>query len=65
VVLIVDAKLFQLEYKFERVSMIREPFMVVVAFYLLFLVVIVYTRLDFTIAKVSRAWRGVFLEVFV
>jgi len=31
--------------------MIREPLMVVVTFYILFLVVIVYVRLDFTIAK--------------
>ena len=34
--------------------MLQEPLLVVAAFYLLFVVVIVYVRLDFSITKVSR-----------
>jgi len=34
--------------------MLQEPFLVVLAFYLLFLFVIVYVRLDFSITKVSK-----------
>ena len=42
---------FTLNYTFERLSMFREPLMLIVAFYLFFFAVIVYVRLDFTIAK--------------
>jgi oligosaccharyltransferase complex subunit alpha (ribophorin I) len=46
--------LFQLQYNFPRILMLQEPFLVVLAFYLLFLFVIVYVRLDFSITKVSK-----------
>jgi len=42
---------FELQYKFPRILMLQEPFLVVLAFYLLFLFVIVYVRLDFSITK--------------
>jgi oligosaccharyltransferase complex subunit alpha (ribophorin I) len=50
---VVDAHIkdMQIEYHFERTEMAVEPAMLVAAFFLLFLVVIVYVRLDFTIAK--------------
>lgn len=40
----------ELTYTFDRLSMVREPLMLIVAFYLLFLAIIAYVRLDFTIA---------------
>lgn len=42
---------FQLNYKFSTILMLQEPLLVVVALYSLFLMVIVYVRLDFSIAK--------------
>lgn len=42
---------FELQYNFPRILMLQEPFLVVLAFYLLFLFVIVYVRLDFSITK--------------
>jgi oligosaccharyltransferase complex subunit alpha (ribophorin I) len=42
---------FELTYTFDRWTMIFEPLMIVITFYILFFVVIVYVRLDFTIAK--------------
>jgi len=42
---------FELEYTFDRLSMIREPLMLIVAFYLLFVAVVVYVRMDFSISK--------------
>ncbi|PNF17111.1 Dolichyl-diphosphooligosaccharide--protein glycosyltransferase subunit 1 [Cryptotermes secundus] len=42
---------FELQYKFPRILMLQEPFLVVLAFYLLFLFVIIYVRLDFSITK--------------
>lgn len=42
---------FQLRYTFPRLLMLQEPLLVVVALYLLFLLVIVYVRLDFSINK--------------
>lgn len=42
---------FELHYTFDRVSLVQEPLMVIVAFFLMFLVVIVYVRLDFAISK--------------
>lgn len=44
-------KEFEIHYTFDRLNMIFEPFLVVVAFFLPFLVAIVYVRLDFTISK--------------
>lgn len=41
---------FELHYKFQRLLMLQEPLLVVVAFYLLFLLVIIYVRLDFSIS---------------
>ncbi|KAK7789847.1 hypothetical protein R5R35_003758 [Gryllus longicercus] len=42
---------FKLHYKFPRMLMLQEPLLVIAAFYLLFLLVIVYVRLDFSITK--------------
>jgi len=42
---------FELYYTFDRVKMLCEPFMIIVSLYILFVVVIVWMRLDFTIAK--------------
>ncbi|XP_034950186.1 dolichyl-diphosphooligosaccharide--protein glycosyltransferase subunit 1 [Chelonus insularis] len=42
---------FSLKYTFPRLLMLQEPLLVVVALYLLFLLVIVYVRLDFSIDK--------------
>lgn len=42
---------FQLHYKFSRFSMLREPLLIAGALYLLFLMVIIYVRLDFSIDK--------------
>lgn len=42
----------QLHYTFQRFMLLQEPLLVVGAFYLLFLAVIVYVRLDFSITKV-------------
>ncbi|KAF4532123.1 hypothetical protein B566_EDAN004129 [Ephemera danica] len=42
---------FELKYSYPKILMLQEPLLVVVAFYLLFLLVIVYVRLDFSITK--------------
>ncbi|KAG8228540.1 hypothetical protein J437_LFUL008997 [Ladona fulva] len=42
---------FELHYQFPRILMLQEPLLVVVAFYFLFLLVIIYVRLDFSITK--------------
>ncbi|PVD24403.1 hypothetical protein C0Q70_14885 [Pomacea canaliculata] len=42
---------FELHYTFQRFMLLQEPLLVVGAFYLLFLAVIVYVRLDFSITK--------------
>ncbi|XP_075218764.1 dolichyl-diphosphooligosaccharide--protein glycosyltransferase subunit 1 [Lycorma delicatula] len=42
---------FELSYVFPRILMLQEPLLVVIAFYLLFLLVVIYVRLDFCIAK--------------
>ncbi|XP_002740264.1 dolichyl-diphosphooligosaccharide--protein glycosyltransferase subunit 1 [Saccoglossus kowalevskii] len=42
---------FELHYTFQKILLLQEPLLVVGAFYLLFLVVIIYVRLDFTISK--------------
>lgn len=44
---------FELHYTFERIMLLQEPFLMVVALYLFFLFVIVVVRLDFAITKVS------------
>lgn len=44
---------FTLKYKFASILMLQEPMLVVLSLYSLFLVVIVYVRLDFSIAKVT------------
>ncbi|XP_049805250.1 dolichyl-diphosphooligosaccharide--protein glycosyltransferase subunit 1 [Schistocerca nitens] len=42
---------FKLQYRFPRIFMLQEPLLVIVAFYLLFLMVIIYVRIDFSISK--------------
>lgn len=42
---------FELHYTYQKVLMLQEPLLVVLAFYLLFLLVIIYVRLDFAITK--------------
>ncbi|XP_044008598.1 dolichyl-diphosphooligosaccharide--protein glycosyltransferase subunit 1-like [Aphidius gifuensis] len=42
---------FKLKYNFPRLLMLQEPLLVAIALYLLFLLVIIYVRLDFTIDK--------------
>lgn len=42
---------FQLRYSFPRILMLQEPILVVIFLYILFLCVIVYVRLDFSIHK--------------
>lgn len=42
---------FKLQYKFPPLLMLLEPFLIIVAFYLLFLLVIIYVRLDFSLTK--------------
>lgn len=44
---------FELQYTFERVMLLQEPLLMVVALYLFFLCVIIVVRLDFSITKVS------------
>ena len=43
---------FRIGYRFPVWMAVREPLMVVAAFLLLFLLVIIYVRLDFSISKV-------------
>jgi len=49
----VDAHIqdFELHYTFSKASMLMEPLLAVSAFYLLFVMVIIYVRLDFSITK--------------
>ncbi|XP_041347808.1 dolichyl-diphosphooligosaccharide--protein glycosyltransferase subunit 1-like [Gigantopelta aegis] len=42
---------FELHYSFPKLLLLQEPLLVVGAFYLLFILVIVYVRLDFSITK--------------
>lgn len=42
---------FELKYKFPKAFMFHEPFIVIAAIYILFLTVIIWVRLDFSIAK--------------
>ncbi|XP_043285075.1 dolichyl-diphosphooligosaccharide--protein glycosyltransferase subunit 1 [Venturia canescens] len=42
---------FQLKYHFSRILMLQEPLLIAIALYLLFLTVIVYVRMDFSIDK--------------
>jgi len=42
---------FELKYKFPKAFMFHEPLIVIVAIYILFLTVIIWVRLDFSIAK--------------
>lgn len=42
---------FELKYSFSKYMLLQEPFLVVGAFYLLFVTVILYVRLDFSITK--------------
>lgn len=42
---------FELHYNFQKLRLLQEPLLVVGAFYLLFVLVIVYVRLDFSITK--------------
>lgn len=42
---------FELHYSFNKVLLLQEPLLVVGAFYLLFMLVIIYMRMDFAISK--------------
>lgn len=42
---------FELKYQFPKAFMLHEPLIVIVAIYILFLTVIIWVRLDFSIAK--------------
>jgi len=42
---------FQLEFKFAKLSMLREPVLLIVAFFTFFALAILYVRLDFAITK--------------
>lgn len=42
---------FEIHYTFSKLRLLHEPLLVVAAFYLLFLTVIVYVRMDFSITK--------------
>lgn len=42
---------FELHYNFKKFMLLQEPLLVVMAFYLLFVLVIIYVRLDFSITK--------------
>lgn len=42
---------FELHYTFSKILLLQEPLLLVGAFYLLFLIVIIYVRLDFAITK--------------
>lgn len=42
---------FELDYLFPRILMLQEPLLVVVALFLLFVCVIIYVRLDFSISR--------------
>jgi len=46
---------FQLKYKFSKVMIFQEPFIVVGAFYLLFTIIIIIVRIDFSIAPKSES----------
>jgi len=48
---------FTLEYTFPKVYMFREPLLIIVAFLILFLTVIIYVRLDFSITS-SKDGKG-------
>lgn len=45
---------FNLKYNFSKVLMIQEPLLIIAFLYALFLIVIVWTRLDFSITKDSQ-----------
>ena len=45
--------LLQLTYEFQKILLLQEPLLLVGAFYLLFVIVIIYVRLDFSITKVT------------
>jgi len=45
---------FQVTYKFSQLSMLQEPFLLIVAFFLFFLVIMVYVRLEFHIGPVRQ-----------
>ena len=42
---------FELSYTFPKVLMLQEPLLAIAAFYIMFLLVIIYVRLDFSITK--------------
>lgn len=42
---------FYCSYSFSKVTLLREPFLVVSFFYVIFVVVIIYVRLDFSISR--------------
>lgn len=51
---------FTLEYNFPKIYMLREPLVVIIAFLVLFITVLIYVRLDFSISssKVAKTSAG-------
>ncbi|GKV33416.1 hypothetical protein SLEP1_g41934 [Rubroshorea leprosula] len=49
-------KYFQVYYKFNKLSMLREPLMLISGFFFLFVACIVYTRADISISKSSASY---------
>lgn len=47
----------QLEFTYPKLTMIREPLLLIAAFFLFFVLTIIYVRLDFAITKVSKEER--------
>ena len=47
--------ILQLTYEFQKILLLQEPLLLVGAFYLLFVIVIIYVRLDFSITKVTTS----------
>jgi len=46
-------RFFQVTYKFSQLSLLQEPFLLIVAFFLFFLLIMVYIRLEFHIGPVK------------
>lgn len=46
---------FEVKYTFNKLNLLREPAMVIISFWVLFMVVIIWVRLDFSISKDSAS----------
>ncbi|KAI0216738.1 Dolichyl-diphosphooligosaccharide--protein glycosyltransferase subunit 1 [Lamellibrachia satsuma] len=56
---------FEIHYTFTKLMLLQEPLLVVAAFYLLFVIVIVYVRLDFSISKDEASERHMRIAGFI